>query len=66
MEKVLINVKEYELESFFNKDLVSVDELIQTIDELEHELRELKKEKEENEPDEFDAWQDYKMEKEYE
>jgi DNA repair exonuclease SbcCD ATPase subunit len=47
MEQVLINLKGDYCAKFFNKDLVSVDEILNKLYELENDIEDLKEELEE-------------------
>jgi len=65
MDKILINIEEEEwLHKFFNKDIVSVDELLNCIERLDSEVYELKEEIENlndpeyGKPDSYDMWRD--------
>ena len=50
----------------FSNDIISIDELIQVIDELDYELEDLKNASEEKyESDETQEYRDYMLEKEY-
>jgi predicted phage-related endonuclease len=55
MEQVLVNIKDDYCAKFFNKDLVSIDEILNKLSELEdekeaveNELKELKQDVEDN------------------
>ena len=44
MEQVLVNLKDDYCAKFFNKDLVSIDEILNKLYELENDIEDLKEE----------------------
>ena len=54
------------LEKLFDKDLVSIDDLLDMLDEQYYEIEHLKEElddlKNPSEPDNYDAWHDQQLE----
>ena len=54
---------------YFQTDLISIEDLISTIEDLDGEVEHLKEEIEDmqkpKEPDEYDAYRDYMLEKEF-
>jgi hypothetical protein len=68
MEKILVDIREEnnDIQEYFkNKDLVSVDDLLNAIDDLIYDKHKLEEEIEEmnksNEPDPHDLWLDKEM-----
>ena len=56
MNEVFINIKYTGLEEYFNKDYVSVDELVAKLQDLDSEVHILKEEIEELESSDEEEW----------
>lgn len=65
MNEVFIDVRNLGIEKYFTTDIVSIDQLIGCIEDLECEIGILKEKIEElknpSEPDAYDTWHDRKM-----
>lgn len=57
----MISLKEYNLESFKDKDLYTIEEIVSRIEDLECENHVLKEKLEEQDQDEPDRYEDYRL-----